>query len=67
MMRQIENVRRELQDMAQAIGELAPRASVAAIETAMGDLRQGIELQRGRGVPDETLAPAEELSANCAP
>ncbi|MGZ9409481.1 MAG: peptidoglycan-binding protein, partial [Methylocystis sp.] len=61
MMRQIENVRRELQDMAQAIGELAPRASVAAIETAMGDLRQGIESQRGRGVPDETLAPAERM------
>ncbi|AZG77151.1 SEL1-like repeat protein [Methylocystis rosea] len=61
MMRQIENVRRELQDMAQAIGELAPRASVAAIETAMGDLRQGIESQRGRGVPDETLAPAERI------
>ncbi|MBG0795137.1 SEL1-like repeat protein [Methylocystis sp. H62] len=61
MMRQIENVRRELQDVAQAIGELAPRASVAAIETAMGDLRQGIESQRGRGVPDETLAPAERM------
>lgn len=61
MMRQIENVRRELQDMAQAIGELAPRASVAAIETAMGDLRQGIESQRGRGVPDEMLAPAERM------
>lgn len=61
MMRQIENVRRELQDVAQAIGELAPRASVAAIETAMGDLRQGIESQRGRGVPDETLAPAERI------
>ncbi|MBI5012951.1 MAG: peptidoglycan-binding protein, partial [Methylocystis sp.] len=61
MMRQIENVRRELQDVAHAIGELAPRASVAAIETAMGDLRQGIESQRGRGVPDETLAPAERI------
>lgn len=61
MMRQIENVRRELQDVAQAIGELAPRASVAAIEMAMGDLRQGIESQRGRGVPDETLAPAERI------
>lgn len=61
MMRQIENVRRELQDMAQAIGELAPRASVAAIETAMGDLRQRIESQRDRGIPAETLAPAERL------
>lgn len=61
MMRQIENVRRELQDMAQAIGDLAPRASVAAIERAMGDLRQRIDSQRDRGVPAEALAPAERL------
>ena len=27
----------------------------------MGDLRQGIESQRGRGVPAETLAPAERM------
>jgi localization factor PodJL len=61
MMRQIENVRREIRDMTQAIGELAPRASVAAIETAMNDLRERIEAQRDRGVPDETLAPAERM------
>lgn len=61
MMRQIENVRREIRDMRQAIGELAPRASVAAIETAMNDLRERIESQRDRGVPDETLAPAERM------
>jgi localization factor PodJL len=61
MMRQIENVRREIRDMTQAIGELAPRASVAAVETAMKDLRERIETQRDRGVPDETLAPAERM------
>ncbi|TLG78719.1 SEL1-like repeat protein [Methylocystis sp. B8] len=61
MMRQIENVRREIQDMARAIGELAPRASVAAIDTALADLRQRIDLQRDRGVSDETLAPAENI------
>ena len=61
MMRQIENVRREIRDMSQAIGELAPRASVAAVETAMDDLRQRIEFQRDRGVSDETLAPAERM------
>lgn len=61
MMRQIENVRREIRDMTQAIGELAPRASVVAIETAMNDLRERIEAQRDRGVPNETLAPAERM------
>jgi localization factor PodJL len=61
MMRQIENVRREIQDMAQAVGELAPRASVAAIDTALGDLRQRIDSQRDRGVSDEALAPAENI------
>jgi localization factor PodJL len=61
MMRQIENVRREIQDMARAIGELAPRASVAAIDTALADLRQRIDLQRDYGVSDETLAPAENI------
>ncbi|MGE0196355.1 MAG: peptidoglycan-binding protein, partial [Methylocystis sp.] len=61
MMRQIENVRREIRDMTQAIGELAPRASVAAVETAMDDLRERIELQRDRGASDEALAPAERM------
>ncbi len=61
MMRQIENIRREIRDMTQALGELAPRASVHAIETAIDDLGQRIESQRERGVCDETLAPAERI------
>ena len=61
VMRQVEGLRREVQDMAQAIGELAPRASVAAIETALQDLCHRIESQRGRGVADDALAPAERM------
>ncbi|MBM3551333.1 MAG: peptidoglycan-binding protein [Alphaproteobacteria bacterium] len=61
MMRQIENIRREIRDMTQALGELAPRASVHAIETAIEDLCQRIDSQRERGVCDETLAPAERI------
>lgn len=61
MMRQIENIRREIRDMTQALGELAPRASVLAIETAIGDLSQRIESQRERGAADELLAPAERI------
>ncbi len=60
-MRQIENIRREIRDMTQALGELAPRASILAIETAINDLGQRIESQRERGVRDETLAPAESI------
>ena len=61
MMRQIENIRREIRDMTQTLEELAPRASVLAIGTAIDDLRQCIESQRERGVADETLAPAETM------
>ena len=61
MMRQIENIRREIRDMTVALGELAPRASVVAIETAIDDLGQRIESQRERGVPDERLAPAQTI------
>lgn len=67
MMRQIENIRREIRDMTQALEELAPRASVLAIGTAIDDLRQCIESQRERGVPEETLAPAEAIIAELRP
>ncbi|MBI1981528.1 MAG: SEL1-like repeat protein [Methylocystis sp.] len=66
-MRQIENIRREIRDMTQALGELAPRASVLAIETAINDLGQRIESQRERGVRDETLAPAETIISELRP
>ena len=67
MMRQIENIRREIRDMTQTLEELAPRASVLAIGTAIDDLRQCIESQRERGVPEETLAPAEAIIAELRP
>ncbi|MBM3563218.1 MAG: peptidoglycan-binding protein [Alphaproteobacteria bacterium] len=66
-MRQIENIRREIRDMTQALGELAPRASVVAIETAINDLGQRIETQRARGVSDEALAPAERIIGELRP
>ncbi len=61
VMRQVEALRRDVQDMAQAIDDLAPRASVAAIETALQDLCHRIESQRVRGVADDALAPAERI------
>lgn len=61
VMQQVEALRRDVQDMAQAIDDLAPRASVAAIETALQDLCHRIESQRVRGVADDALAPAERI------
>ncbi|MFO1124468.1 MAG: peptidoglycan-binding protein [Methylocystis sp.] len=66
-MRQIENIRREIRDMTQALGELAPRASVVAIETAINDLGQRIDSQRARGVSEEALAPAERIIGELRP
>ncbi len=61
-MRQVEALRRDLEDMSGKIGDLAPRASVAAIETALQDLAHRVETQRCRGVADDLLAPAERIA-----
>lgn len=67
VMRQIETLRRDLTDMSGAIVELAPRASIAAIETALRELSRRIETQRSHGIADELLAPAERVAAElCA-
>ncbi|WP_051134374.1 SEL1-like repeat protein [Methylocystis sp. ATCC 49242] len=62
VMRQVEGLRREVEDMSRAIDDLAPRASVAAVETALRDLAHRIESQRHRGVADDLLAPAERIA-----
>lgn len=62
VMRQVEGLRREVEDMSRAIGDLAPRASVNAIEIALRDLAHRIESQRHRGVADDLLAPAERIA-----
>lgn len=59
--RQVEELRRDIQDMAKAIRDLAPRASIAAIETTLRDLCARVESQRERGVADGVLAPAERI------
>ncbi|BDV33208.1 SEL1-like repeat protein [Methylocystis iwaonis] len=61
-MRQIEGLRREIEEMARAVGDLAPRASVASVESALRDLSRRIETQRDRGVAADLLAPAEGIA-----
>jgi localization factor PodJL len=63
VMRQIEALRRDLTEMSGAIVELAPRASIGAIETALRELSRRIDTQRGQGVAAELLAPAERIAA----
>ncbi|PPD43372.1 MAG: peptidoglycan-binding protein [Methylocystis sp.] len=62
VMRQVEGLRREMEDMSRALGDLAPRASIASVETALRDLAHRVDAQRYRGVADELLAPAERIA-----
>ncbi len=62
MMRQVEGLRREVEEMSRAVGDLAPRASVVAVEAALRDLSDRIETQRLRGVADDLLAPADRIA-----
>lgn len=59
--RQVEGLRRDIEQMSRAIGDLAPRASVAAIETAIADLMRRIDAQRTHGAEDALLAPAARI------
>jgi localization factor PodJL len=62
VVRQVAGLRQEIEDLSHALGDLAPRASVAAIEAALHDLAQRIDSQRSRGVGDSALAPAERIA-----
>ncbi len=62
IVRQVEDLREEIEDLSRALSDLAPRTSVAAIEAALRDLAQRIDSQRGRGVDDSALAPAERIA-----
>jgi localization factor PodJL len=62
IVRQVEDLRGEIEDLSRALGDLAPRASVTAIESALRDLARRIDSQRDRGVDDSALAPAERIA-----
>jgi localization factor PodJL len=61
---QIDQLRRELDGVSHALVDLAPRASVTAIEAALRDLSERVEAQRHYGVQDNILAPVERLTAD---
>jgi localization factor PodJL len=62
-LREMEALRQEVEGLARLMGDIAPRASVAAIETALCDLSHRIEAQRDRGVAEQALAPAERIAS----
>ena len=62
IVRQVEELREEIDGLSRALGDLAPRASVTAIESALRDLARRIDSQRDRGVDDSALAPAERIA-----
>lgn len=62
IVRQVEDLREEIEELSRALGDLAPRASVTATESALRDLARRIDAQRDRGVDDSALAPAERIA-----
>lgn len=61
---QVERLRHELEGVSRALVDLAPRASVAAVEAALRDLAERVETQRNFGVRENVLAPVERLTAD---
>lgn len=61
---EVGRLRDEIANLSGALGDLAPRSSIAAVETALRTLADRIETQRSRGVQDGALAPVERLAAD---
>jgi len=62
IMLQVDGLREEIRSLTRGVGELAPRASLEAIESALADLAERVDAQRERGVADQALAPAERIA-----
>ena len=58
---EVAALKRDIGEMSRALADLAPRGSVAALETAVRDLATRIELSRQDGARDTLLAPVEAL------
>jgi localization factor PodJL len=63
---QIDLLRCDLEGLSRALVDLAPRASVAAVESALRELTERVEAQRLYGVEEMVLAPVERLTADLA-
>ncbi|PWB93449.1 SEL1-like repeat protein [Methylosinus sporium] len=61
---QIDLLRCDLEGLSRALVDLAPRASVAAVESALRELTECVAAQRHYGVEEIVLAPIERLTAD---
>ena len=61
---QLTQLRQDIADMAATLANLAPRGSVADLETAMRDLARRIEVSRDGGAREALLAPIEQLAGD---
>ena len=62
LVKQMESLRKEVGDLSRLVSDIAPRASVAAIETALRELTRRVDAQRHRGVRESELAPADHIA-----
>ncbi len=63
MLRQMDGLRGEVEDLSRLMTDIAPRASIVAVEAALRDLARRVEAGRDRGVEEQALAPAEHIAA----
>jgi localization factor PodJL len=61
--RRIDSLREEIAAMSRTLSELAPRASVEAIDLAIRELTLKVEASRMNGARDAVLAPIEQLAS----
>ena len=59
---QLGQLRDQIANMANSLGQLASRASVSTLEDSLRDLGQRIEASRGAGAQENLLAPVEQLA-----
>jgi len=58
----IDHLRREIAAVSRGLGELAPRASVSSLETAVRDISDRLHVARIEGVRDAVANPIEQLA-----
>ena len=61
---ELSMLRDDVADLSRGLADLAPRGSVAALESAVRDLAARVDASRGEGVRDSLLEPVERLAAD---
>lgn len=59
---EIDALRADVDGVSRVLDDLAPRASLTAMESALEELARRVDAQRDRGVAEPLLAPAERIA-----